>query len=79
MSYSQFCVVKGRRRFGNSGDESLGSGFGFGFGVALGNGEAIQDKGVCKGIRLLLGDVVEGLEEFLPLELGNSYVIFGNG
>ena len=47
-----------------------------GFGVSLGNGEAVQGAGECKGVIL----VVQGIticEDFLPLNLGNSDIILG--
>lgn len=48
-----------------------------GYGVALGNGEAVRGKGVCKGMKLALDGGVVVDDDFLPLELGNSDVILG--
>lgn len=48
-----------------------------GFGVSLGNRESVMGKGVCKGVRMIVNGDIEIQEDFLPLELGNSYVILG--
>lgn len=49
-----------------------------GFGVSLGNGEAVRGIGIYKAVRLQLeGETVIVVEDFLPLELGNSDVILG--
>ncbi|XP_074323394.1 uncharacterized protein LOC141660315 [Apium graveolens] len=48
-----------------------------GFGVALGNGDSICGKGLCRGVSLQLEGTVEVRDDFLPLELGNSDVILG--
>lgn len=47
------------------------------FGVSLGNGEAIKGKGICREVKLKLNREIEVIEDFLPLELGNSDVILG--
>ncbi|KAL8123138.1 hypothetical protein AgCh_011216 [Apium graveolens] len=47
------------------------------FGVSLGNGEAINGSGICKGVAVHLDGGVEVLDDFLPLTLGNSDVILG--
>lgn len=46
------------------------------FGVSLGNGEAVQGAGECKGVRVLIQGLTV-VEDFLPLELGNSEIILG--
>lgn len=48
-----------------------------GFGVSLGDGKAVRGEGVCKGVQLIIGDGVLVVEDFLPLQLGNSNVILG--
>lgn len=48
-----------------------------GFGVSLGNGDAVEGSGMCKGVSLTLAGGVKVEEDFLPLNLGNSDVILG--
>lgn len=48
-----------------------------GFGVFLGNGEAIWDEGVYKGVTLQLFRGLEVVEDFFPLKLGSFDVILG--
>lgn len=48
-----------------------------GFGVSLGNGEAVEGTGICKGITVVLAGGVVVKEDFLPLKLGNSDLILG--
>lgn len=46
------------------------------FGVSLGTGDSVMGEGVCKSVVLELQGIVI-VENFLPLELGNSDVIMG--
>ncbi|KAL4591834.1 hypothetical protein LXL04_004807 [Taraxacum kok-saghyz] len=46
------------------------------FGVALGTGVRVQGKGICKQVKLQLQGI-EIVEDFLPLNLGNSDIILG--
>ena len=48
-----------------------------GFSVSLSNGKAVKGSGVCEGVLLELtgGLIIE--EDFLPLDLGTTYMILG--
>lgn len=66
-----FVALKAAERLAISVMESAG------FGVALGNGEAVKGKGVCRKVMLELEGGIGVEDDFLPLELGNSDVILG--
>lgn len=46
------------------------------YGVILGSGRAVKGKGICKAVAIKVADITI-VENFLPLELGNIYVILG--
>lgn len=47
-----------------------------GFGVTLGTGASVQGQGECKGLLVHIQGI-DVVEDFLPLELGNSDIILG--
>lgn len=46
------------------------------YGVVLGTGLSVKGEGVCRGVIVTLQEI-EVVEDFLPLELGNSDMILG--
>lgn len=46
------------------------------FRVSLGTGDSVVEEGICKSVVLELQGIVV-VENFLPLKLGNSYIIMG--
>ena len=46
------------------------------YGVMMGTGISMKGKGICRGVCILMQGLIV-VEDFLPLELGNTNVILG--